>query len=162
MEQEFATHKIALKLKKLGFDEPCFGYYSPMKEWMMKGTKFNSERHFHGYNWSNADNTMYFRYVQNLFGDRNSVIKNSEFTEAIENIAVPLWQQVIDWLREKYNISLEIFTLSHHNSIQYCFNIKKLEDTTISVLHKGNVYYPSYHKAREQAILKAVESWKKY
>jgi len=76
---------------------------------------------------------------------------------SFEFLITPLWQQVIDCIREKYNISLEIFTLSYHNSIQYCFNIKKLEDTTISVLHKGNVYYPSYYEAREQGILKAIE-----
>ena len=27
MEKEFVTYEIALELKQLGFDEPCFGYY---------------------------------------------------------------------------------------------------------------------------------------
>ena len=27
MEKEFVPYKIALKLKELGFEEPCFGYY---------------------------------------------------------------------------------------------------------------------------------------
>ena len=27
MEKEFVTYEIALALKELGFDEPCFGYY---------------------------------------------------------------------------------------------------------------------------------------
>ena len=52
MKEQFVTYEIALKLKELGFDKPCFGYYRPMKEWMMEGTKFNSERHFHGCNWA--------------------------------------------------------------------------------------------------------------
>jgi hypothetical protein len=32
MEKEFVPYKIALVLKELGFDEPCFGYYSNSKE----------------------------------------------------------------------------------------------------------------------------------
>jgi len=27
MEKEFVTYELALKLKELGFDEPCWGYY---------------------------------------------------------------------------------------------------------------------------------------
>jgi hypothetical protein len=27
MEKEFVPYELALKLKKLGFDEPCFGLY---------------------------------------------------------------------------------------------------------------------------------------
>jgi hypothetical protein len=27
MKEQFATYDIALKLKELGFNEPCFGYY---------------------------------------------------------------------------------------------------------------------------------------
>jgi hypothetical protein len=27
MEKEFAPYELAVKLKQLGFDEPCFGYY---------------------------------------------------------------------------------------------------------------------------------------
>lgn len=28
MKEQFVTYEIALKLKELGFDEPCFGWYS--------------------------------------------------------------------------------------------------------------------------------------
>jgi hypothetical protein len=28
MTQEFVPYELAVKLKKLGFDEPCFGYYN--------------------------------------------------------------------------------------------------------------------------------------
>jgi hypothetical protein len=27
MEKEFVPYELAVKLKELGFDEPCFGYY---------------------------------------------------------------------------------------------------------------------------------------
>lgn len=111
------------------------------------------------------DNILCFGYYTNK-GEYLDTSKKYHKQQSIDDLQdkclAPLWQQVIDWIREKYNISLEIFTLSYHNSIQYCFNIKKLEYTTITVLYKGNVYYPSYYEAREQGILKAIELCKKH
>ena len=129
MKKEFVTYEIDLKLKELGFDEECIGVFD--RNGKISGIDFID--------------------ISNLQGINYSCISHNY------PILAPLYQQAIDWIREKYNISLEIFTLSYHNSIQYCFNIKKLEDTTISVLHKGNIYYPSYYEAREQGILKAIE-----
>jgi hypothetical protein len=31
MEKEFVPYELAVKLKSLGFNEPCFGYYKDMK-----------------------------------------------------------------------------------------------------------------------------------
>ena len=166
MKEQFVTYEIALKLKKLGFDEKCFGYYRPMKEWMMEGTKFNFERHFHGCNWANPNNTMYFMYVQNSFGDRDASVKNSEFTKAIENIAVPLWQQVIDWLRNEHDIVIEIvrqkYFDTYANSYAYevvckVYKNKELEGSVVIRDNKNNHIFYSYEEARERAILKAIE-----
>ena len=165
MKEQFVTYEIALKLKELGFNEPCFGYYKPIKDWMMKGNKFNSEPHFHGCNWPNNESTFYFMYVQNSFGDRDSIVKNSEFTKAIKNIAVPLWQQVVDWFREKHNIIIEI--LSYNCYGEYIgTHFKYIID---KMLEKENTYgefteslqeengTKNYYEAREQAILKTIE-----
>jgi hypothetical protein len=36
MNEEFVSYEIALKLKELGFDEPCFGiYYNKTKEFIL-------------------------------------------------------------------------------------------------------------------------------
>ena len=32
LEKEFVPYELALKLKQLGFDEPCFGYYGTSDE----------------------------------------------------------------------------------------------------------------------------------
>ena len=34
MEQEFVPYELAVKLKALGFNEPCFGYYIETGEWI--------------------------------------------------------------------------------------------------------------------------------
>ena len=140
MKKQFVTYEIALKLKELGFNEECFGYYTPMKKWMMEGTKFNSERHFHGPNWANSDNTMRFMYVQNSFGDRDSVVKNSGFTKAVENIATPLWQQAIDWFDSK---ELLVGTVIVDN--QYKSTINKIN------------YETGLFNSRNESIKRAIE-----
>ena len=165
MQKEFVTHTIALKLKELGFNEPCFGYYTPIKSWMIQGTKINPEPHFHGPNWSNVDNTFYFMYKTNSFGDRTEVVYNSYFTKAIYNIAVPLWQQVTAWFRNKYKMSIEINLID--NCIEYyyeysivCSNNRQHNDG--EMLDQAEILYNDlkfkfYEEAREAAILKAIE-----
>lgn len=161
MKKQFVTYEIALKLKKLGFDEECFGYYTPMKDWMMKGKYSDGKLHFHGPNWSNSDNTMYFMYVQNSFGDRNSVVKNSYFTKAIKNVATPLWQQVFDWLREKHNIVIILYANASghlwetHKAIGGTF----IDWSDYSGPNDSGCW-DKYEDVREEAILKAIESIK--
>jgi len=42
MEKEFVTYEQALALKELGFDEPCFGFYSVLYDLMI--TQTNSRK----------------------------------------------------------------------------------------------------------------------
>ena len=166
MEKQFVTYEIALKLKELGFDESCFGYYTPMKDWMMKGKYSDGKLRFHGPNWANVDNSMYFMYIVNSFGDRESTVKNSDFTKSITNVAVPLWQQVIDWFRDEHDIVIEIvrqkYFDTYANSYAYevackVYKNKELEGSAVIRDNKNNHIFYSYEEAREQAILKALE-----
>lgn len=150
MKEQFASYEIASKLKELGFDEECFGYYTPMKEWMMEGTKFNPERHFHGCNWANSNNTMYFMYLQNSFGDRTCVVRNSSFTKAIHNISVPLWQQVFEFLRGK-GINIEIAYVNLGLWRTTAFKIFKTPEET-DFRELVFTYAETYEKAREEII----------
>ena len=100
MKEEFVTYEIALKLKELGFDEPCFGYFPPLKKEL----------------------TIWY---------------NSEITNNGEFILAPLWQQVIDFIWEKYHILINTYQISH-------------KDIIWQVIYE---FYPT----KEQAILKAIE-----
>ena len=153
MNKLFVPYDIALALKEIEFDEPCFGYYTPMKSWMMEGTVHNTKPHFHGPNWANRDNTFMFSYVSNPFGDRDSTVNNSKFTKAIHNVAVPLYQQVIDWFREKHNI---------HITIDYYFDGSKWEGKIDSInntiLNDVEIDgFHSYYEALEGMINKAIK-----
>jgi hypothetical protein len=81
MEKEFVSYGIALKLKELGFNEPCITYYYELTS--------NLRTHL-GVDILNA-----WTYKGN---------KKLGFTLA------PLYQQVFKWLRNKYDIDFSVLT----------------------------------------------------
>ena len=74
MKKEFVTHKIALKFKKLGFNEPCFGYYHN-----------GILSVFHNTSWSERVN------------------KPNPICDDNLTCTAPTWQQAQRWLRECHN-----------------------------------------------------------
>ena len=82
MNNEFVSYEIALKLKELGFDEPCLTYYYELTS--------NLRTHI-GVDIGNA-----WTYLGN---------NKLGFTLA------PLYQQVFKWFREKHNIDISINTI---------------------------------------------------
>ena len=118
MEKEFVSYKIALKLKELGFDEPCFTYYYELTS--------NLRTHI-GVDIGNA-----WTYSEN---------KKLGFTLA------PLYQQVFRWFREKYRLEGAIYRLNFKWASQvfnietstYCFKhelFEKYEEAEIHSLQK--------------------------
>ena len=70
-------------------------------------------------------------------------------------IKAPLWQQVIDWFREKHNLLISISRLND-NYVYGLFNIYRncyVTSMTIGEIREIR----TYNEAREQAILKAIE-----
>lgn len=149
MKDLFLSYSLSLIAKQKGFDEPCFGYYKPIKPWMMKGTHVNSEPHFHGCNWPNDDNTFYFMYVQNSFGDRDSTTQNSKFTKATENIAVPLYQQITDWFRIR---GIDIVIERVYGSVSYSGKVIQKGVNGGSFSGAFVNYYDTLNKAIEEAF----------
>jgi hypothetical protein len=39
LQKEFVPYEVALRMKALGFDEPCFGFHSPIHDLMICNTK---------------------------------------------------------------------------------------------------------------------------
>jgi hypothetical protein len=57
MEKEFVPYELALRMKQLGFDEPCFGYYGESQELIWKSGYapwVNSERSLVDMNFGSA------------------------------------------------------------------------------------------------------------
>ena len=127
MEKEFVTYEIALALKELGFDEECFNVY---------------------------DELGFIQDEKEM--DKLNLIK----------LNAPLWQQVIDWFRENRDIDIVITpdTNSQHRIPlrKYFVTFWKYYNglnVQPEILRYGNkiLYFVNPEKAREQAILKAIE-----
>lgn len=84
MEDQFVPYELALKLKELGFDEPCIMYY-------------------------NNDDYLNIGTDDDYWGDYTGFIKwnsmpNSPWKPFKPLTSAPLWQQAFDWFREKYGL----------------------------------------------------------
>lgn len=75
MEKEFATYEIAYELKRLGFNEKCFGFWSV--------------------------NLLNSSYTELKYGMKLFTNDSVELSDHESNVLAPLWQQVIDWLGVK-------------------------------------------------------------
>ena len=174
MEKQFVTYEIALKLKELGFDEECLAYYtSPSQNevyldkdgektrFCLLSRKISGELKGQG-----SVRNYLFQWL--LDNDKTS----GELHTLAHSVTAPLWQQVIDWFIDKYDIhiSLEpIYKPQQFQNLMYCYAISTKEnfyggiddnlDNWIGLNDGGNMFHieNSRYKAREQAILKAIE-----
>lgn len=131
MKDQFVTYEIAKYLKDLGFDEPCLGIYNGMQEIYCdsKIEHFTSQEK-----------------VQYIFGN-----------DKVNVILAPLWQQVIDWFREKYNIFIDI---QHQNGF-FWYVIDSYNFPEVIKYTSDDVVCNNFYDIREQSILKSIEIIKK-
>jgi hypothetical protein len=115
MEKEFIPMDLALRLKALGFDEPCFAGFNP--------TPFD---------YDDLENLIYPTIRLNFDGE--DIIYNDFQTEepniwTIDSdvILAPTWQQAFRWFREKYDLHAEIVR-DKENSKLYVFFITNSDD----------------------------------
>lgn len=149
MEKEFVPFKLAVKLKELGFDEPCFYYFNSSENNQL---------------WQDTEGGYY----------RNSTISVSNLLwgETFDNgnVSAPLWQQVLYWLREvhKIDIAVNLETIDDSTTeytyeiVQYIsegFNSKKNTwdfYKRISSFTPSSGWYSIYEEAREEALFQAL------
>ena len=129
MENQFVTYEIALKLKELGFDEECLGF------WYV--SKINNS-------------CIELRHGMCIF--KSTSVELSKYPK---NVLAPLWQQVIDWLREKQNICTNIEPITFDDEPTYVFEIINLKNGML--LNDINSSFIDSSEALEQAILEALE-----
>lgn len=79
ISREFVTYELCVKLKALGFDEPCMGYRTE------KG------------------NTLSFKMkITNTKLDKEAAAYRAAYKGRLPNrVAAPLWQQAFRWFQKK-------------------------------------------------------------
>lgn len=91
MHRLFVPYGVALELRKHGFDEPCFLVYQDKQLLSIV-------------------NLPKGNVIENFSTVPIPTLRNSQLAQA--TVAVPLFQQVIDWFREKHRIHLSPFTFT--------------------------------------------------
>jgi len=129
MKREYTTKEIAITLNEIGFNT--------------EGKKYS--------------------VLRVLSGDDFSTISISAFLSLIKAgvnvIVVPLWQEAIDFFRDKYNIEIEVFrTMTDEDGNNYGCQVIKWSDNETDEI--GNDYRKTHPEAREFGILTAINDVK--
>ena len=153
MEKQFVTYEIALALEELGFNKPCLAsYYTDDERNYAKDGTYDCRQKIS----SSIDFDPFKEEFDNFYINSNETYY----------VSAPLWQQVIDWLRNKHDIVIEIarqkYFDTYANSYAYevvckVYKNKELEGSVVIRDNKNNHIFYLYEEAREQAILKAIE-----
>jgi hypothetical protein len=81
---EFANYEISLRMKKLGFDEPCLAVY---RGGSLYGSGTSVSRYYDEGHWE--------------------LEKNSNYGGDIEQwVSAPTWQSAFAWFRNKYGVHI--------------------------------------------------------
>jgi hypothetical protein len=112
LEKEFIPYDLALKMKFLGFKEPCFGFH-----------------------YVNPINNSYteFKYGMAIFK-----ITSSEITKG--HILAPTFSQCFNWFRKNHMLSGAVIptTINHSNdTMQYTYDIRGKYTTCVEI---GDMY----------------------
>ena len=136
MEREFVPYALAMKLKALGFDEPCFGYYVDGE---LRGINLGIEE-------LGGIEPYYQRFGFHTLSNHNIDNPNKIVVTA------PTFSQAFRWFRETYRLDgkPEYFLNNF-----YCFiiNDMKQEDTSRRLFTE----FPSYEEAELACLEKLIE-----
>lgn len=134
LNKKVVTDEIALKLKELNYDYECIFGRSDTNKLSHKLTTINSG---------------------------NCKISWDKYDY---NLPLPLWQDVIDWFRDKYRYDIQIVyphsdtdKVEGINSVYYDINIYHLSGGDAWKIYKFNQYSDDYYKTREKAILVLID-----
>jgi hypothetical protein len=126
LEKEFIPYEQALELKELGFNKPCLGCYYTLN----------------GKDWEFGENESY-----NLLDEIYNI--GPKFT-----LIAPLYQQAINFFREKYNLASHIATYWQHDWNNYSYQYYFVEN---QIEWNGIEHYKTYEEAELACLNKLIE-----
>lgn len=154
MKHLFVDYEIALQLKEKGFDEACLGFFLiPEIEKTGDTTllRFTERGKELKRSWSYKEMIRSFPDFKNHCKYEHCYkfsLNDSRFIAT-----APLYQQVIDWFREKYNINIYIaycqYGINSENGWRFTFDNPTKQQYW---QHKCDTYYEALNKAIEEAL----------
>lgn len=135
MKEIFVPYEIVTKLKEIGFDEECVGFYADRNE---DGDLFDGWKIF-----MEIDTLSYGESI-NLTDDFQLFNYND-----VGWISVPTWEQVFAWFRDKDAFSY-IKKFANKDKFHYVIGDREYFDL-----------FKNYEECREALVLKLIEIYKK-
>ncbi len=128
MEELFVSYEFAKLAREKGFDEHCFMYWRP-----------------------DMDGSMQLWYHQETYCLDAIGSNNSDDAKWVDCTA-PLHQQIVDWFREKHNLSI-LIEIGTQEFSYIVYNIKKdRKETGVDTIKYNGTYYEALNKAIEEAF----------
>lgn len=128
---EFVPYELAVKMKALGFDEPCFGWY---------------------------ENNELVTLLECIYPeDRLEFIKVGEISK---RISAPTFSQVFRWFREKYNLyhSINIYNDKWLCIIKSTVsNEEHISGYVVDTINNGHPTFNTYEEAESACLDKLIE-----
>lgn len=132
MKHLFVPYNLALQLKEKGFNENCFTWYLNKK--------------------LEEDSTKFFFFTHSYRSHKGEI-----FGVAQEFVSAPLYQQAIDWFREKHEILiLTDHYLNHRNEFSWRGGYRKLRGLRENFAKKQS-FMQTYNMALNKAIEEALK-----
>jgi hypothetical protein len=138
MESLFVPYEIALALKELGFDEPCFGYFDPLLgEYVIMN--------------SDCINPKPTLFNHNL----SSIV-----------VSAPLYQQAFRWFREKYDLCAYVVTAPNYikgeskykTRFSYAiYGMNEKSSSTVFISIRDAVNLSTHEEAELECLIKLIE-----
>jgi hypothetical protein len=141
MKEQFVDHEIAVLLKEKGFKGECMAYY----EISIKAKKDEHDGFSGPFGWKKGEVNFSKGYFENSGLPDNS-------NEYWLLCGAPLWQQAIDWFREKHSIDIMVRQIQLDGRAYY--KITKIE--TEDRIKGYSNFCKSTYEAREKAIKHAL------
>ena len=136
MEKEFVPYELAVKLKALGFDEPCF-----IRVWWLNDVNNDTKRPFV------PRITIYGKDIDFEYPMPES--HPSSGFDALE-LQVPTFSQCFRWFREKYDLPSWIYT---SNNKEFWYSV--LKDGRMIV--RDYKPFNTYEEAELACLTKLIE-----
>ena len=130
MEKEFVAYELAVKLKALGFDEPCLAWYPVHEILLFMGMKLGSTT-------------------------PDFVTQNSPWiqSEKIKTCIAPTFSQAFRWFRENHRLSV----LIHDCLDDYIGEIVEWTLTENKIIHQVPNRIETYEEAELACLKKLIE-----
>jgi hypothetical protein len=137
MEKEFVPYELVVKLKALGFDEPCLAYYQ-------KSAVI-------------GDDTILPIQIRNKASNFN----DNEYSKmGVPFCSAPTFSQAFRWFREKYD--LRIWIESNHGVSKFEYVIATTNHNFIDKQFNDFSSYKTYEEAELECLEKLIEIVEQY